>query len=73
MKKLVIIGPGGIGGTIAALIARTGECDVTIVGRPGTHIDTIQKSGLRLTGLQEFTVEIEATDDTKSIRETLQK
>ena len=69
MKKLVIIGPGGIGATIAALSARTGECDVAIVGRPGTHIDTIQKSGLRLTGLKEFTVQIEATDDAKSIRE----
>ena len=51
MKNLVIIGPGGIGGTIAALLARTGECEVTIIGRPGTHIDTIQKNGLRLTGL----------------------
>ena len=70
MKKLLIVGPGGLGGTIAALLARTGECDVTVVGRPGAHIDTIQRQrALRLTGLQEFTVQIDATDDPKGIRE----
>lgn len=69
MKKLVIIGPGGLGGTIAALLARTGECDVTVIGRPGAHIDTIRQDGLRLTGLKEFTAHIEATDNVKSIRE----
>ena len=70
MKKLLIVGPGGLGGTIAALLARKGECDVTVVGRPGAHIDTIQRQrALRLTGLQEFAVQIDATDDPKSIRE----
>ena len=70
MKKIVIVGPGGLGGTIAALLARKGECDVTIIGRPGVHIDTIQEQGaLRLTGLQEFTVPIDVTDDPKSVRE----
>ena len=70
MKKIVIVGPGGLGGTIAALLARKGECDVTVVGRPGAHIDEIQRQRtLRLTGLQEFTVQIDATDDPKGIRE----
>ena len=69
MKKLLIVGPGGLGGTIAALLARRGECDVTIVGRPGAHIDTIQRNGLRLTGLKEFTVQIDVIDDAKSIQE----
>ncbi len=70
MKKVVIVGPGGLGGTIAALLARKGECDVTVVGRPGVHIDEIQRQRtLRLTGLQEFTVQIDATDDPKGIRE----
>ena len=70
MKKVVIVGPGGLGGTIAALLARKGECDVTIVGRPGAHIDAIQRQhALHLTGLQEFTVQIDATDDPKGIRE----
>ena len=44
MKKLLIVGPGGLGGTIAALLARKGECDVTVVGRPGAHIDMIQQA-----------------------------
>ena len=70
MKKIVIVGPGGLGGTVAALLARQGECDVTVVGRPGAHIDTIQEQrALRLTGLQEFSVQIDATDDPKSIQE----
>ena len=70
MKKIVIVGPGGLGGTIAALLAQKGECDVTIIGRPGAHIDTIQRQGaLHLTGLQEFTVQIGATDAPKDIRE----
>lgn len=69
MKKLVVVGPGGIGGTIAALLARTGACEVTVIGRPGTHINVIREDGLRLTGLEEFTVHIDATDDAESIRE----
>ena len=69
MKKLIIVGPGGLGGTIAALLARKGACQVTIVGRSGVHIDTIQRNGLCLKGLKEFTVQIDATDDAKSIRE----
>ena len=68
MKQLAIIGPGGLGGTIAALLARTDECEVTVVGRPGTHINSIRENGLRLTGLEEFTVQVEATDNAKSIR-----
>ena len=70
MKKLVIVGPGGLGGTVAALLARQGECEAVIVGRPGAHIDMIQQQrALRLTGLQEFSVQIDATDDPKGIRE----
>ena len=69
MKKLVVVGPGGIGGTIAALLARTGACEVTVIGRPGTHINVIREDGLRLTGLEEFTVHIDATDDAEGIRE----
>ena len=70
MKKLIIVGPGGLGGTVAALLARQGECEAVIVGRPGAHIDMIQQQrALRLTGLQEFSVQIDATDDPKGIRD----
>ena len=41
-----------------------------LFGRPGAHIDTIQEQrALRLTGLKEFNVQIDATDDPKSIQE----
>ena len=65
-----MLDPGGLGGTVAALLARQGECEAVIVGRPGAHIDMIQQHrALRLTGLQEFSVQIDATDDPKGIRD----
>ena len=69
MKKLVVVGAGGLGGTIAALLAQKGVCDVTIVGRPGAHIDTVKRSGVQLNGLQGFTIPIEAVDDATHIRQ----
>ena len=68
MKKVVIVGPGGLGGTVAALLAHRGLCDVTIVGRPGAHIDAIRQNGLRLGGREEFTVELNAVDDAQNIQ-----
>jgi 2-dehydropantoate 2-reductase len=68
MKNVVIIGPGGIGGTIAGVLARRNTCDVTVAGRAGAHIDAIQRNGLHLTGLDEFTVPIKAVDDLKYIK-----
>ena len=69
MKKVVIVGPGGLGSTIAALMAHKAVCEVAIAGRPGAHIKNIQQNGLRLCGLEECTVQIEATDDPGRIRD----
>ena len=69
MKKLVIIGPSGLGGTIAALLARRGACQITVVGRPGHHIDAIRSDGLCLEGRETFTARINATEHAKTIRE----
>ena len=69
MKKLVIVGPGGLGGTVAALLARKGECQVTVIGRPGAHIDAIRSNGLRIEGREPFTAQIDATDNAQSIWE----
>ncbi len=63
------MGPGGLGGTVAALLSQTGECEVTVVGRPGAHIEAIREHGLRLTGLRELTAEVNATDSAKAIEE----
>ncbi len=63
MKHVAIVGPGGIGGTFAALLARAGECQVTLLGRPGAHIEAIREHGLRLEGLDDFTVPVDARDE----------
>lgn len=46
-KKICIIGPGAIGGLLGALFAQAGA-DVSILGRPGRHLDAIRSQGLRL-------------------------
>jgi 2-dehydropantoate 2-reductase len=69
MSRVVIVGPGGLGSTIAALLAHKTFCEVKIAGRPGAHIEEIRKNGLRLCGLDECTVQIDATDDPSSIQD----
>ena len=64
----MVVGPGGIGGTSAALLARTGACNVTVLGRPGPHVEKIRREGLRLEGLDEFGVEVEALDDPSQVK-----
>jgi len=67
LNEIVIVGPGGIGGTFAALLARTGECNVTLLGRPGPHIEAVRGNGLRLEGLDQLRVEIDALDEPSEI------
>ncbi|MGI9657844.1 MAG: ketopantoate reductase family protein [Gaiellaceae bacterium] len=67
MNEIVVVGPGGIGGTFAALLARTGECSVTLLGRPGKHIDAIRSAGLRLEGLDQLNVAVGACDEPSQI------
>ena len=69
MKKVVIVGPGGLGGTIAALLAHGGGCEVTVVGRPGAHIEAIQQNGLHLEGQQELTAQMDAFDSAQAVQE----
>lgn len=68
MKKVVIVGPGGLGGLVAAQLARrTESCQVTVVTRPGAHAEAIRSQGLRLEGLDEFTVQLEVVDDPRQV------
>ena len=68
MKKVVIVGPGGLGGLVAALLARSTEsCQVTVVTRPGPHAEAIRRDGLRLGGLDEFTVQLDVVDNAGQI------
>ena len=68
MKQVVIVGPGGLGGIYAALLGDQGQCSITVVGRPGPHIDTIKKNGLKLTGRREAIACINAVDDPSQIK-----
>ena len=63
-----MVGPGGIGGTFAALLARSGACNVTLLGRPGAHVEALRRDGLALEGLDEFTVDVEALDDPTRVK-----
>ena len=69
MSRVVIVGPGGLGSTIGALLAHKTSCQVQITSRPGPHIEAIRNRGLRLCGLEECTVQVDATDDPGAIRE----
>lgn len=41
---------------------------ITVVGRPGTHIDTIRASGLKITGQKEGVARIAAVDDSAAVK-----
>lgn len=61
--RIVVIGAGGVGGFLAALLARAGH-EVGIVAR-GSHLSAIRESGLRLHSQQfgDMTVTPAASDD----------
>jgi 2-dehydropantoate 2-reductase len=60
--KILIMGAGGVGGTIGGLLARSGE-DVTFVAR-GAHMEAINSNGLRVRSASagEFTVRAPAVE-----------
>lgn len=45
-KKYCVVGAGGVGGSIAAYMAKAG-CDVTLIAR-GEHLDKIKQDGLTM-------------------------
>jgi 2-dehydropantoate 2-reductase len=59
--RIVILGAGGIGSIVAAFLARGGH-DVTLIAR-GEHLKAIRERGLTVTGLADFTVEVEAAEE----------
>ena len=63
MIQIAVLGPGGVGGFLAAALARAGE-DVTVVGREPT-VQRIRDGGMQLTSalLGEFTARPAATAD----------
>ena len=64
--RVAVMGAGGVGGCIGALLARNGN-EVSLVAR-GEHLRAIQTNGLRLKQDDaEFTVAVPATDDPADI------
>jgi 2-dehydropantoate 2-reductase len=63
--RIAILGPGGVGGFLAAALARAGE-DVTVIGRPDT-VSAIRDGGLTLNSrvLGDFTVPVAADETLK--------
>jgi 2-dehydropantoate 2-reductase len=69
LKEILVVGPGGLGGTVAAMLASSDSCRVRILGRPGIHIDTIRQRGIHLTGLRDLSVPLEIADGADSVGE----
>ena len=64
--RIGVVGAGGIGGFLAAALARSG-LPVTVVAR-GTHLAAIQREGLRVeSDLGSFTQRVEAADDLRAL------
>src|SRR5438132_12165488 len=59
--KIAVMGAGGIGSYLGAMLARSGA-DVTLICR-GKHLEAIRSRGLSLsTPNESFRVEVKATD-----------
>lgn len=65
--KICIFGAGAVAGLAAARMARVGVEDLSVVAR-GDHLAAIQENGLTVRDREgEWTVPIEATDDTAAL------
>ncbi|MEE6211446.1 2-dehydropantoate 2-reductase [Salarchaeum sp. III] len=65
---VAVLGPGAIGSVFGGRLARSGV-DVTLVGRPGAHVDALRTDGLRLTLPDETTerVPVDVTTDADTV------
>lgn len=64
--RIVIFGAGGVGSVVAGHLARIGV-DVVMIARPG-HCQAVQKNGLKLTGLDNFNIDVPAYADTSTLQ-----
>ena len=65
--RSVVFGAGAIGSLLGATLCRAGH-DVVLVARPN-HVNMIQEHGLKITGLEDFTIRIEATTESSVVKE----
>ncbi len=65
--KVCIVGCGAIGSLFAAHLGRLDDVEVWAYDLNQAHVDAINKNGLRLTGLSDFTAQINARTDVSDI------
>ena len=58
--KVLILGAGGVGGFLGALLARAGH-ELLFIDREQRHVDAINRSGLKVSGQESFTIQARAT------------
>ncbi len=64
--RLCVVGPGAVGGVIAAALQRGGS-DVSVLGRAGPQLEAVRAEGLRVTGsalgLPDEVLRVPVSDD----------
>jgi 2-dehydropantoate 2-reductase len=65
--KICVIGCGAVGSLFAAHLAKAGEVEVWAYDVWKEHTDAIRTKGLRLSGAADFTAQLNATSDPKSL------
>ena len=58
--RVLILGAGGVGGFLGALLVRVGH-EVLFVDRASEHVQAINRSGLKVSGQESFTIQARAT------------
>ncbi len=65
--KVCIVGCGAIGSLYAAHLGRLDDVEVWAYDLNQAHVDAINENGLRLTGLSDFTAQVNARSDASDI------
>jgi 2-dehydropantoate 2-reductase len=65
--KICIVGCGAVGSLFAAHLAKAGEAEVWAYDVWREHTDAIRRNGLRLSGADDFTAQLNATSDPKEL------
>jgi 2-dehydropantoate 2-reductase len=65
--RVAVVGCGAIGSLYAAHLARVPGVEVWAVDAWAEHVDAIQANGLRVTGLADFTVPVQARADGRDL------
>ncbi len=65
--RVCIIGCGAVGSLFAAHLGRAGEAEVWAYDLWREHVDAINRDGLRLSGVADFTARVHATSDAREL------